>query len=270
MNESKYGELIAKIKRKRKTVIVLTVIAVLLVILLTSPMKLEIMEEAIIDYKGLHPIFTVLLVLLCLFVELIVYALVSSPLSTAMDVECDPEKQLVLNMRLNKQRNIEYIYALDHLYLGNYAEAMKYAEKMIGSADESLRLAGLFNKARCRFLTGKYDALEQTATEYEIALSSCRKLKPKALEGYQMIGRVLILMVVISRDDKALADEMRGEVKPWNSSKATEGFVNYVKGLAARTVGDEEEAIYRFKAVKESCSKTCFARLADEGLASLK
>ena len=95
MNESKYGELIAKIQRKRRVVIVVTIVAVLLVILLTSPVKIEIMEKAIIDYKGLHPIITVLLVILCLFVELIAFALVSSPLSTAMDVECDPEKHLL-------------------------------------------------------------------------------------------------------------------------------------------------------------------------------
>lgn len=270
MNESKYGELIAKIQRKRRTVIIITVIAVLLVILLTSPVKIEIMEKAIIDYKGLHPIITVLLVILCLFVELIAFALVSSPLSTAMDVECDPEKHLLLNIRLNKQKNIDDIYAMDHLFMGNYAAATEYAEKMIGSSDDAMRLAGLFNKARCEFLKGENDALGQTATEYDAALSSCRKLKPKALEGYGIIGRVLLLMVAISKDDMALADELRGEVKPWNSSKATEGYVNYVKGLAAKKVGDREETIYRFKAVKESCSKTCFARLADEGLASLK
>ena len=52
MNESKYNELIAKIRIKRNRVIVITLIAVFLVLLLTTPMELYIGDIAI-DYKGL-------------------------------------------------------------------------------------------------------------------------------------------------------------------------------------------------------------------------
>ncbi len=52
MNESKYNELIAKIRIKRNRVIVFTIVAVFLVLLLTTPMELYIGDIAI-DYKGL-------------------------------------------------------------------------------------------------------------------------------------------------------------------------------------------------------------------------
>ena len=71
MNESKYSDLIAKIQKKRKWVIGLTIVSVLLVLIFTTPTQIEIMGEAIVDYKGLHPVLIVVLVLLCFFVELI-------------------------------------------------------------------------------------------------------------------------------------------------------------------------------------------------------
>ena len=160
MAESKYNELIKKIQRKRKWVIALTIVSVLLVLLFTTPTQLEIMGEKIIAYKGLHPVWTVLLVLLCFFVELIAYAIVSLPLSTSMDQECDPEKQLVLNTHLNKQKNIDHIYSVDYLYLGKYEESIKYSEKMIQNSKEQMVLAGLFNQARCEFFSGNYESFK--------------------------------------------------------------------------------------------------------------
>ena len=270
MAESKYSDLIAKIQKKRKWIIGLTIVAVLLVLLFTTPTQLEIMGETLIDYKGLHPVLIVLLILLCFFVELIAYAVVSLPLYTSMDQECDPEKQLVLNMHLNKQKNIDHIYAVDHLYLGNYAEATEYAKKMIKSSNEQMVLAGLFNKARCEFLLGNYDSLRQTVAQDESNLSGCQKLKPKTKIAYQKINNILNLMCAISDNDVEKINELRNNVEIWNILKATEGFVNYIRGVAACKVDDKEEAIYRFKLVKENCSKTVLSGLSEEYLSLLK
>lgn len=270
MNESKYSDIISKIQRKRKLVIALTIVAVLLVLLLTTPTQLEIMGETIIDYKGLHPVLIVLLVLLCFFIEMIAYAAVSLPLNTSMDQECDPEKQLILNMHLNKQKNIDHIYAVDYLYLGNYEESIKYAGKMIQSSNEQMILAGVFNQARCEFLLGDYDLFRKTATQYESKLSSCQKLNPKTKIAYQKINDILCLMCAISDNDIEKTNNIRGNIEVWNTSKATEGFVNYIKGIAAYKVDDKEEAIYRFKLVSENCSKTVLAGLSEEYLALLK
>ncbi len=270
MNESKYSDLIAKIQRKRKWVIGLTIAAVLLILLFTTPTQLEIMGEMIIDYKGLHPVLIVFLVLFCFFIEMIAYAAVSLPLNTSMDQECDPEKQLVLNKHLNKQKNIDHIYAVDHLYLGNYAEATEHAEKMTKSSNEQMVLAGLFNKARCEFLSGDHDLFRKTAAQYESKLLSSQKLKPKVKIAYQKINNILNLMSAIADNNAEKINELRSNVEIWNTSKATEGFVNYIRGISAYKAGDKEEAIYRFKFVKENCSKTVLAALSEEYLALLK
>ena len=269
MNESKYNELIAKIRIKRKRVIVITLIAVFLVLLLTTPMELNIGNVAI-DYKGLHPVLIVLLVLLCFFVEIIVYAVVSSPLITSMEQECDPEKQLILYTHLSKQKNIDHIYSVDHLYLGNYEECVKYAEKMIQSPKEQMVLVGLFNRARCEFLTENYEAFNETAKQYELKLSSCQKIKPKIKAVYEKINSVLILMLAISENDIEKINDLRSSVEAWNTSKATEGYINYIKGIAAYKADDREEAIYRLKLVKENCSKTVFVGLSENFLSLLK
>ena len=270
MTDSKYSDLIVKIQKKRKFIIGLSIVAVLLVLLFTTPTQLKIMGETIVDYKGLHPVLIVLLVLICFFVELIAYAVVSLPLNTSMDQECDPEKQLILNMNLNKQKNVDHIYAVDYLYLGNYQEALKYAGKMIQSSNEQMILAGSFNQARCEFFLGNFDSFHQTVAQYESKLSGCQKLKPKTKIAYQKINNILSLMLAIADNNAEKINEFRSNVEIWNTSKATEGFVNYIRGVAACKVGDKEEAIYRFKLVKENCSKTVLSGLSEEYLSFLK
>lgn len=270
INESKYEALITNIRNKRTYVILLTVLAVLLVLLFTTPASLEIMGKVIIDYDGLPPVVTIILILLCLFVEGIAYGFVSLPLSTSLDEECDPEKQLVLNKYLNKQKSIDHIYVVDHFYLGHYTEAIKLAEKMIKSPNEQMALVGLFNQARCEFFLGDYDSLHQTVAQYESKLSNCQSLKPKAKVIYQKINRILSLLCAVSNNDIEKTNDLRGKIENWNASKATEGFVNYIKGLSAYKAEDKEEAIYRFKSVMETCSKTVLGELSENYLSLLK
>ena len=77
-------------------------------------------------------------------------------------------------------------------------------------------------------------------------------------------------MCAISDNDVEKTNELRNNVEIWNTSKATEGFVNYIRGVAAYKVDDKEEAIYRFKLVKENCSKTVLSGLSEEYLSLLK
>ena len=78
-------------------------------------------------------------------------------------------------------------------------------------------------------------------------------------------------MRAIAEENVEKINELRGKVEVWNTnSKATEGFLNYIKGVSAYKVEDKEEAIYRFKTVKEHCSKTVFAELSDNYLSLLK
>ena len=77
-------------------------------------------------------------------------------------------------------------------------------------------------------------------------------------------------MFMISQNDYQKINELRFGVEPWNNSKATEGFVQYIKGVAAFQVGDREEAVYRLRYVKDNCSKTILSPLADGYLEQLK
>lgn len=268
--EEKYSAVIKKIQRRRKWVMALTLIATLSILIFCTPVHFEVMEETVIESKGLHPVLLVLLILLCFWIEIIAYALVSTPLTTSMDRECDPEKQLVLNMLLNKQKNKDSIYACDYFYLGVYAKAIEYAENMIKNPKEQYILVGLYQKARCEFFLGDYEAFRQTALLFESKLLGAKKIKPKLMAAYEKMNMTLHVMGAISEDNVEIIQKTRNLIEPWNMSKATEGFVYYLKGLCAYKLDDKEEAIYRFKFVADNCFKTVLATLSNEYLSSLK
>ncbi len=80
---------------------------------------------------------------------------------------------------------------------------------------------------------------------------------------------VLELLVAVSDQDEQKIIDLK-DITPWNNAKPTEGFVSYVKGLAAMTVNDKEEAIYRFKSTSEICKKTVLVELSNENLSKLR
>lgn len=152
-----YDALIKKIRRKRKAVIVLTIIAVLIAIIFCTPTHLVILDETIIDYEGLHPVITTLIVLAIFFCEMIAYAFVSAPLTTSMDIECDPEKHLILNTALNKQKNKDHIYAVDFLYMGNFEAALGYANNMLSDDKPNMVLTEFFGVLNYSHSPGKIE-----------------------------------------------------------------------------------------------------------------
>ena len=265
IQSNEYDALIKKIQHKRKVVIVLTIIAVLITITACSPIYIGFLNETVIDYKGINPIITVLLVLLILFFELIAYVLVSTPLTTSMELECDPKKQLILNSALNKQKNIDHIYAVDFIYMGNFEAALNYANKMVASIKPVMMITGLFNKARCEFFLGDFDSLKATVKQYESALNNMKKLNQKAKYAYNKILKTMNLLVAISEENKEAISNFSG-IEVWNNSKATQGYINYLKGIAAYMTEDKKESIYRFMSVKENCEKTVFAEKSQQYL----
>ena len=77
------------------------------------------------------------------------------------------------------------------------------------------------------------------------------------------------MLAIVDNDAKKI-NEYKSSVQVWNNSKATEGFVNYIRGISAYKTDDKEEAIYRFKLVNDNCSKTVLAALSEEHLELLK
>ena len=222
-------------------------------------------NKVIVYYKGINPIFATLIILFILFCELVAYELVSTPLTTSMDLECNPQKHLILNAFLNKQKNIDHIYAIDFIYMGNFEAALNYANKMIASNKPAMMITGLFNKARCEFFLGDFDSLKATVKQYESALNNIKKLNQKAKDAYNKILKTMNLLVAISEENKEAISNFSG-IEVWNNSKATQGYINYLKGIAAYMAEDKKEAIYRFMSVKENCEKTVFAEKSQQYL----
>ncbi|MCH5191103.1 MAG: hypothetical protein J1F23_02960 [Oscillospiraceae bacterium] len=264
--KNEYDAIIKKISIKRKLIIITAVIISIAIIAVASPNHLEILDRTIIDTKGIHPVFTVMLVLLVLFIETIAYGIVSMPTTTSLDVECDPQKYLNLNATLTKGKGSIPVYATGYLYIGNFPLAMEYAVKMIVSGKQNWMMAGLFNKARCEFLLGNYEIMKNTVQQYASTLSDIKKAAP----AYRKFNDIMILMCAIADNDQDKINTYRKSIEAWNSSKATEGFINYLKGVSAYSLDDKDESVYRFMAVKDSCEKTVLARLADEYLLQLK
>jgi translation elongation factor EF-G len=91
------------------------------------------------------------------------------------------------------------------------------------------------------------------------------------LTHMKITGGSLKVKTVISEDNPSeKINELRGLVKSWNTSKATDCFVSYIKGLAAYKVGDTEEAIYNFRCAREIGEKTELADLADNYLTLIR
>jgi hypothetical protein len=186
-----------------------------------------------------------------------------------MDIECDPERHLILNTVLNKQKNKDHIYAVDFIYMGNFEAALNYANKMVASNKPLMMIIGLFNKARCEFFLDDFDSLKLTVKQYENALHNMKKINQKSKAVCDKIQRTMNLLIAIADKDKEKIGVFR-DIEVWNNSKATQGYINYLKGVAAYIMADNEEVIYRFMSVKENCGKTVFSTLADKYLTELK
>ena len=269
IDESKYVEEIKKLKRKQRTIFWVDIIALIIIVFSGGPLEFEFMGS-VIEYQGIGFFAMVALIILCTGITVIASAISLMPLNTSMLQECDPEKNLALNKALNKGKHIDNICAMDYFYLGHYEDAIIYSGKGIESHNEAIALTSLFNKARGLFFLEGYEAFYKVADEYEAKLLSCKKLKPKVKNAYEGINNVLYFMRAIAQNDTEKMNELLKTVKPWNTSKPTEYYVNYIKGLAAYKLNDTEEAIFRFKTVKEGIPSSALSDLADNYLLLIK
>lgn len=269
VQSNEYEILIKKIRRKKKIVRISTIIALLITLAFCLPIYIYILGKTYIDYSGVHPIITVFLVLFILFCALIAYAFVMAPVTGALDIECDPQKHFILSTEFLNPKQLDSIYAADYIYMGNFIVALNYANKMIANNKSSVRIIGLFNKARCEFFLDDFESLKLTVKQYETALSDLKKVNKKTKLLYEKIQKAMNLSVAIADKDIEKIHIYR-DVEVWNNSKATQGYINYLKGLAAYITQDKEEAIYRFMAVKEQCEKTIFSKMAEQYLSDLK
>ena len=262
---NEYDALIQRIQRKRKAVIVSTVIVLVIAGILCSPIYIETFRGVVVDYAGIHPVWRTLVFLLVLLCGIVAYALVSAPLTTSMEIECDPHKHLMLNTVLNKQKNKNQIYATDFLYMGNFEAALHYANQMVADNNPKVTMVGLFNRARCAFFMHDEELLETSAQQYENMLRTVKIRGSADQTTLNAIQQTMQLMVSISRQDAESIARLRN-IEAWSSTQAAQGYMSYLKGVGAYLVGDRQEAIYRLMFVKEHCAKTVLASLAESYL----
>lgn len=154
------------------------------------------------------------------------------------------------------------------MYIGNFETALDYANKIVASNKPAMMLTGLFIKARCECFLGDFVSLKVTVKQYESALYNMKKINKKAKYNFEKILKIMNLLIAISNYDKEKIAAYRN-VEVWNSSKASQGYINYLKGIAAYITEDKDEAIYRFMSVKENCEKTVLSKMAEQYLLNL-
>lgn len=264
-----YDMLIHMIRKRRKLVLAVTIVLLLVTLFFIPPFEFQILEETVFYFAGIGPVVGILLMLCEYFAGMVAYAWVSAPFFGALDTECDPGKHLSLNAGLGNRKNQNSVCATDYLYLGCFDTALSYANKMVESPHATQRVAGLFTKARCEFFLGDQPSFRQTVQAFDAAIENGEKVKPKTKAIYEKYRKVLYLLLAIADGDREKTDAGRKTIEAWGNSKATQGFIHYLKGLAAYHTDDKFECIYHLMYVKENCPKTGFAALADEYLARL-
>lgn len=265
----KYGDLIRKIKKRKTISIIVTIIAAIAIGIFcassTTTYTLNGVTQTVVR-DGQPPIVLFLCSAILCMVEILVLARILYPITAAMDLECDPEKQLILVRHLYKEKSAISFYAQDYLYLGNYQEAIRYADQMIRSKRKIFVLTGLFQKARCAFFMGDDALLKQCTEHYAQILTAAKLLSKKHRMTYETCLTVLRMLCALSDHNHEEILALKKDFKIWGNAKATKGFVEYIKALISRELGDNEDAEFRFRLIKDQYCKLVLARLAEQHL----
>ncbi|MBR6680145.1 MAG: hypothetical protein IKL59_02670 [Clostridia bacterium] len=265
-----YDKIINRVKRLRATIISLATFLLIILLILSIPLYIENDEGIKVDYDGIPIAVSSMLAAAVVVGAILLHSLVSIPLATALSIECDPQKHLELHLALDGAKKIDVSCMDGYFYLGDFKKALTCADKVLGSNKEIRLLYGLFNKARAEFFLGDMEAFSSTANRYRAVFHNTASIVDKSNFAYARMEDLLEMMIAISADDKEYIVKNYKSVKDWNNSKADEGFVNYIKGRAARIAGDNDEAIYRLMSVKDKCEKTVLYSLAQAQLDILK
>ncbi len=265
---NEYAAIIKQIRKKQKKVVTLGVIAVLVALAIGSPLHITTADNVIVDSQGATALSTILNIIFILIWEFLAYLAAMAPINASMDVECDPKKNLALTSALNRSKYYDTVCTTDFTFMGDFETALRYSNRLITNKKPLMRLNGLFCKARCEFFLQDFEALKNTVAEHDQLLSTI-KAKPALVAAVNKRGQTLHLLLALVEGDKEKIANARN-IEVWVNSRAMQGYLDYLKGVAAYVLEEKEEAVYRLMSVKEHCSKTVFATLAEEYLSKLK
>lgn len=266
-NNNNYNDLIKKINRRRLIAAVIYFVSIVISMNICIPSFISVGDRIIFENKGANPIITILVFLLLSFVFLIAVGVILSPVLRAMNEESDPQKYIALAAPFYKN-HMDQVYSVAYFYMGNFLGSRFYSEKLSQSKKAKIKLNALFTKASCEFFLNDIETFKNTAMQFKYTLAQ-EKLKQKDREHFQSREMFLDLMAAFSENNIEqikLCQNLPTDLK----SKASQGFANYLGGIAAYILGDREKAIYYFVAVKTECPKTFFPPLCDQYLEKLK
>ena len=259
-------KIIDKMKRQSLLLLVVTLIVFMAVVLLGSPSTLIVKDKTVMVNKGL-PTFVLVILCVAVFVaEFLLARLIARPVRNALDKECDPRKHFVLRKDSLRTRGMKLREnSTDYLYLGYFASLFECTDKMTASRSATLRLCGLFNKARGSFFKDDRETLKGAMKQFEEELAGKQRFGKRKLAIFDNWLNVMRLLDGIMEKDVDACGRYRS-LEPWNKSKMAKGYFDFIKGLAAKVVGDNEEAAAMFRSVSETCRKNILGGLADRQL----
>ena len=261
-----YEGLIKSIQRKKTLLIVVTIIIAITTIVLSSPIYIQIADQVVVEQQGLPSPITMAVLAMVLGLEWFISLIIHEPLRSSLDQECDPHKFLILNRRLAASRALDAVNSVGLLYSGQFAEAIFYADRIIANKKGKMKLSAYFNKARCLFFLGNMAEMKNTVAQFTADLKEMNTRNQRVTDTYAHVFDSLQLMCAIADGDTKQIELCRNKASVWSNSKMTEGFIDYLKGVAAYLLKDNDEAVYRFRSVCEHCSKTVLGKYASNYL----
>lgn len=265
-----YDKIISRIKGIRAAIVSLATLLLIIIFVLSIPLYIENEDGVKFSYEGMPIAVSSFLCVAVIVGAILLYSLVSIRLTTSLDIECDPQMYLELHLALNSSKRVDVNCMQGYFYLGDFTNSLSCANKVLESNKERKLLWGLFNKARAEFFLDDIDSFTATANRYKAVFHNTASIVDKSNFAYARMEDILDMMIAIASNDREYITKNYKSLKDWNNSKADEGFVNYIKGYAARIAEDDDEAIYRLMSVKDKCENTVLFTLAQNQLDILK
>lgn len=264
-----YSADVKRIEKRRRIVFIITCVVAVALVLYNTGVHHLILGDALSGaphHRAPFWQFLINFIVVYFFEFLAIVVTVTAPMQQSLTKECDPEKYLALGLKFAGKKNANQVYTTAYSFMGDFKKAIYHAELL--TQNKRTAANGAFNKARCEFFLGEFDAMKKSIQQHDYLVATSKMNKKNKIAA-EKIRTVLELMTALSEIDREKIETLRHEISVWGEGKAIECFIYYMKGLAAYKLEDREECLYRFMYVKENGPKTFFGRSAAEYLSKL-
>lgn len=264
---AKSRQLICSMKRKRRLVLLFCIIfALALYFLLASFISGS-------PSAGTNILLIFSASLPSIILELILLTKIMLPATTSFTIECDPEKFLLINQEIKRTAHPPHVAStLGHFFLGDFDAAQESASNTFHAASASYKpykLTALFYKASCEYMQGMYSRADHTIRNFNDLFShSSDKLQRQYTNTHLSL---LLLQAIMQLDIEKINQYRTAERQPTSAiSKPAEGWLSYLRGVAAFHVQDYEHSFQYFSSLMQGYEKTFLPQAAAEYIEKLK